>query len=149
MNSAQPTTSPDHGIGNAQALAPQASVPENLVTLWPTFLERLGTQKMSLAAYLAESQPVSLENGVCTIGVAGFALHHEVLSHTENRRLVEQLLGELCQVKVSVQYTVLQEPSAASTGSADVSTATKASSPIVQEIVNLFNATILDQPRLI
>jgi len=138
---------PVTGVAQAPAAALATPVPEDLVMLWPTFLERLGAQKMSLAAYLAESQPVSLDAGVCTIGVEGFTLHQEVLSHTENRRLVEQLLGELCQVKVSVQYTVLQEPSAASTGSADASTATKASSPIVQEIVNLFNATILDQPR--
>ena len=119
---------------------------EELMALWPTFLERLGAQKMSLAAYLADSKPLHLDGGIMTIGLPGFSLHQEVLSVAENRRLIDRLLSELCQTAVSVQYATLPEfpeppQTPASTASAE------SASPIVQDIVKLFNATILDKPR--
>ena len=118
---------------------------EALVEQWPVFLERLGAQKMSLAAYLADAKPMHLENGTLTIGLPGFALHQEVLTVIENRRLIERLLGELLQTSVSVQYATLPEPEPGE--AAAMPHAVDASSPsIVQDIVKLFNATVIDQP---
>jgi len=118
---------------------------EALVEQWPVFLERLGAQKMSLAAYLADAKPMHLENGTLTIGLPGFVLHQEVLTVIENRRLIERLLGELLQASVSVQYATLPEPEPGE--AAAISHAVDISSPsIVQDIVKLFNATVLNQP---
>ena len=121
-------------------------VPEALLAQWPVFLERLGTQKMSLAAYLAESQPLHLDGKTLTIGLQGFALHQEVLTVAEHRRLIERLLTELYQTPIAVQYATLPEPvdppDSLELSVSDSSTAP----PIVQDIMKLFNATILDQP---
>ena len=118
--------------------------PEVLAAQWPVFLERLGAQKISLAAYLAEGKPLHLDGGLLTIGLPAFALHQEVLTVLEHRRLIERLLAELYQTTILVQYATLPEP--AEPSAAPSAAESSAAPPIVQDIVKLFNATILDQP---
>ena len=127
-----------------------------LAEVWPVFLQRLGTQKMSLAAFLAESRPLRLERQLLTIGLPGFALHQEILTDLEPKRLIERLLSELCQQPVTVAYETLLNESALTAGSASPSTETASEAgamaagggpPIVQDIVKLFNATVVDRPR--
>jgi len=129
-------------VAERSASSPTALIPDTLAAMWSQFLDRLASQKMSLAAYLAEAKPVALENGLLIIGLPGFALHQEVLSVVENRRLITGLLSELAHMAVTVQYTTLPEsgqPEAASRPA-------PAAPPVVQDIVNLFNATLLDRP---
>ena len=113
---------------------------------WPVLLERLGAQRMSLAAYLAHAKPLHLDGDTLTVGLPGFALHQEVLSVAENSRLIDRLLSELCQTAITVRYVTLTEPLEPSAPSPPP-TAEAAAPPIVQDIVKLFNATILDRPR--
>ena len=68
----------------------------------------------------------------------------EVLSGRENKRLIDQLLSELHQRPVSVEYATMTESSEATPASQDP--AAEAPPPIVQDVVNLFNATLLDRP---
>ena len=112
--------------------------------MWPEFMERLGKQKMSLFAYLSHAQPLELTGGTLTVGLPGFALHQEVLSLAENRKLIERLLSELCRAAIKVQYATLPEGTEPAVASAAQPEAE--APPIVQDIVNLFNATILDRP---
>ena len=126
--------------------AAQMTAPETLAAQWPVFLERLGAQKMSLAAYLAEAKPLHLEGQTLTIGLPRFALHQEVLTVLEHRRLIERLLAELYQTPIAVQYATLPEPIESPLSAAPSSAEPRAAPPIVQDIVKLFNATILDQP---
>ncbi len=125
--------------------APVAMVaPEAVAAIWPAFLERLGERKMSLAAYLADAKPLEFSQGILTVGVSGSALHQEVLSQQDHRRLIEQLLEELSGQPLRIAYTALPEaeliPAAApSAPSAPVP-------PMVHDIVRLFNATVLESP---
>ncbi len=125
---------------------PPVELSSELLAIWPPFLEQLGSQKMSLAAYLADARPLQLDEGRLTVGLPGFALHQEVLSVPEHRRIIEKLLSELYQRKVSVEYSVL--PADAAPASAALSPSADPAAPaIVQDIVKLFNATVLDRPR--
>jgi len=119
---------------------------ERLISLWPAFLERVGAQKMSLAAYLADAKPLRLDGQTLTVGLPAFALHQEVLSLPDNRRLVTGLLSELCQLTVTIQYETLP---ACAPSSQDAATPAAAppTPPLVQDIVDLFHATLLDRPR--
>ena len=125
--------------------------PEQVTAIWPAFLERLGQQKMSLAAYLMHAQPLQLDGYTLTIGLAGFALHQEVLSAPDNRRLIDQLLTDLCGQRIMVQYATLPQPAAQPAGKtaepASTAAAVMPSTALVQDIVDLFNATVLNNPR--
>lgn len=127
------------------------AAPEELVKLWPRVLERLGIQKMSLAAYLSHAAPMELSGGVLTVGLSGYALHEEVLSSADNRRLIERTLAEVYQQPMSVRYATLPEPVAAAAvpSAAPAAAAAPAGAPsLVQDIVNLFNATsVPDRPK--
>jgi DNA polymerase-3 subunit gamma/tau len=125
---------------------PAPPAPNDVLALWPVFLERLGTQKMSLAAYLAESRPLQLKDGLLTIGLPGFALHQEVLSVADHRRLITRLLGELCQASITVEYTTLPDPGPSSNAAGAAAAARETLSPAVEDIVKLFNATVLRPP---
>ena len=126
---------------------PKTNTSPELLEAWSAFLERLGAQKMSLAAYLMEARPVAFDAGTLTVGLPGFALHQEVASGTENRRLIERLLSEVLKAPVTVQYTTLTAPVERLAPAKAVPVVDATTPPIVQDIVNLFNATIMDQPK--
>ena len=88
---------------------------------------------------------MQFDRGTLTVGLPAFALRQEVLSLVENRRLIERLLGELCQAQVSVQYATL--PASSEPAPSSPTPPGAPPPPIVQDIVQLFNATILGQPR--
>jgi DNA polymerase-3 subunit gamma/tau len=142
----QPTTAPATSVQADAPEAVQMTALEEFVRLWPEFLEKLGKCKMSLAAYLTEAKPLQIDGGALTIGLPGFSLHQEVLSLAENKRLIDRLLGELSHQLILVRYTTLTEPAQSS---AATPAAAPAVPPVVEDIVQLFNATILDQPRTI
>jgi DNA polymerase-3 subunit gamma/tau len=117
-----------------------------MAEVWPAFLERLGSQKMSLAAYLAESRPLEFSGSQLTVGLPGFALHQEVLSLPENRRLIDRLLTELCRTPITVQYAMLPRFDEPAQADAPQRADDAPVPPMVQDIVSLFNATLLDRP---
>ncbi len=122
-----------------------AATPGELTTLWTAFLAQLSAQKMSLAAYLAQARPLYLAEGTLTVGLPSFALHQEVLNLTEHRRLITKLLSQLCGAAVTVDYVTLPELTE-SARTASPSETVSPQPPIVQDIVKLFNATVLDRP---
>ncbi len=123
-----------------------ARAAEELTQPWAQFLERLGTQKMSLAAYLADAKPLRLAEGRLAVGLPTFALHQEVLNVLENRRLIERLLGDVLQAGVIVEYEVLSKPVAGEDDS-ELTAAKPETLSIVGDIVKLFNATLVEPPR--
>jgi len=144
--SATPAATPQ-GVPPPSPAAPIAgAAPESFATLWPTFLERLGSQKMSLAAYLADARPLRLVDDTLTVGVPSSALHQEVLNAAEHRRLIERLLSELAHTPLHIQYEILPAAAAAASGAPEAPSG-ESERPIVQDIVELFNATILGKPQ--
>ncbi|MBI4342361.1 MAG: DNA polymerase III subunit gamma/tau [Candidatus Omnitrophica bacterium] len=141
---AEPSGAASPAASEPAAPAASAAVPEAWRSLWPAFLEQLGQQKISLAAYLAESRPLQLEGTTLTVGLPGFTLHQEVLSSADNRKLIERLLAELSGTPVMVEYTTATEPVEPVPDAPQ--TPQTASPEIIQDIVNLFNATVMDPP---
>ena len=132
---------------------------EHVAAQWPAVLERLGRRKMSLAAYLAETRPLSVTGDRLEVGIPGFALHQEVLTSIEHLRLIETVLQEVFGQPVHVRYATLPPPGLADTSLQTAaqpsgfpgeplrsSTPEREAPPIVQEIVKLFNATLVNPP---
>ena len=127
---------------------------EQVAAQWPAILERIGRQKMSLAAYLMYAQPVGVTGNILQVGLPGFSLHQEVVAAPDNARFIEQTLRECLGTALTVEYTTLPEPAPApadAPASGPAGSRAPASSsapvpPIVQDIVQLFNATIVSSP---
>ncbi len=126
-----------------------------VVEQWPQVLERIAQQKMSLAAYLMSARPMSIHGHRLDVGLPAFSLHQEVLTTVEHLRLVEQILRHVFHQPLGIQYSTLPEPAVSELASSatphDPSTIVTESSsqpvpPIVQDIVKLFDATIVDRP---
>ncbi len=125
---------------------------EQVAAQWPAILERIGRQKMSLAAYLMYAQPVGVTGNILQVGLPGFSLHQEVVAAPDNARFIEQTLRECLSTALTVEYTTLPEPAPApadAPASGPAGSRAPASSsapvpPIVQDIVQLFNATIVN-----
>jgi DNA polymerase-3 subunit gamma/tau len=133
--------SPSGGESSAVSL-------EQVTAQWPRIMEQVAAQKMSLAAYLAEAQPIAIEGACVQIGLPPSALHQEVLSAPDYVRLVEQVLSTICGCALRVAYTTLPESlrnteSAIPEPSASVPSS---ASPLVRDIVQLFNATVMQKP---
>ncbi|MBI3318986.1 MAG: hypothetical protein HYZ89_00120 [Candidatus Omnitrophica bacterium] len=123
-----------------------------MLTVWPKVRERIGQQRMSLAAYLADARPLSVTEQGVQIGLPDFSLHQEVLSRAENLRFVAQVLQEVMGCPLSVAYTTLPSPipgasSEDQTHPSVEETPETPAPPIVGHIIELFNATILPSPR--
>ncbi len=154
----EPTSRP---AANRMASGPNAPPAAETVSviavqaLWPKVLERIGQHKMSLAAYLADAKPLAVTGSRLEVGLPGFTLHQEVVTRAEHLRFVEQALGEVIGQSLTVDYTTLPEPPPESAANATSPAADQpgraiaqpavdeAAPPIVQDIVQLFNATII------
>ena len=91
---------------------------------------------------------MALTGTTLQIGLPGFALHQEVLSSAEYLRVVEEMIADIAGCRLSVSYTTLPElppgtPAIPATSGAAVVRMSSDSPPIVHDIVQLFNATIL------
>ncbi len=143
----------------ADAVHPIVAV-EEVTAKWPILLERIGRQKMSLASYLMDTRPISVNGDRVQIGIPAVALHQEVLSATETLRLIEQVMSEVLGQPVKIAYTTLPDlppppppapAEATTTGGGMPSSPTPQPAPsvvppIVQDIVSLFDATIIKPP---
>jgi len=132
---------------------------ERIHDQWLNVLARLGQQKMSLAAYLNEARPLRVSGDCIQVGLPAFALHLEVLNAPEHIRLIEQTLREVFSQPLKVDYVIMPalpaqtDPNTTSPSLTTPSASSQAAStrqaedppvpPIVEDIVQLFNATII------
>jgi len=114
---------------------------------------------MSLAAYLNEARPLRVSGDCIQVGLPAFALHLEVLNAPEHIRLIEQTLREVFSQPLKVDYVIMPalpaqtDPNTTSPSLTTPSASSQAAStrqaedppvpPIVEDIVQLFNATII------
>ena len=161
-----PTSAPPSSSRRSAEIPPPAQQSEegnlaieHVAAQWPAVLERLGQRKVSLAAYLADTRPLSMAGDRLEVGIHGFALHHEVLTSIEHLRLIEAVLQEVFGQPVHVRYTTLPPPGPADTSLQTAaqpsgfpgeplrsSTPEREAPPIVQDIMKLFNATVVTPP---
>jgi hypothetical protein len=120
-----------------------------LDALWPRLLRRVGEAKVSLGAYLADSRPNRIEGDKLYVGLPGFALHQEVLSEPDNKKILQELLNEVCGRRFLVDFETLAEHAAMAVAAASEALAADEQGPpaLVADIVKLFNATVIGPPK--
>lgn len=83
---------------------------EQILALWPQWVERAKQEKMSLGIFLSEAQPLKVEGIVLTIGFAPqFKFHKETLEDTPNRLFLEKMLKEVSNLDLRLNLMLLAE----------------------------------------
>ena len=120
----------------------------SLEAVWQPLLGALRNEKISVASYLAEGEPVELKNGAATVLFPSkLNFHKESLELADNKRLIEKHLSALLGENVCLVLESSKEVPAASNGQAAASTAPKSAAAeadgVIKSAMNLFGGRIV------
>lgn len=77
---------------------------------WPQLIDAVSKKKMSVATYLKDSKPISLEKGVLTIGFPKRALFYkEAVEQRHNQKFIQDRINELFNTMISLKFELLEE----------------------------------------
>lgn len=84
---------------------------EQIRQSWLVIIDSLSRVRMSLATYLNEGSPASLENNTLTVAFPkNYSLHKESLETRENLAILEKVISEVFQnVKLRINFTLTKE----------------------------------------
>ena len=98
--------SSDPQIDSPVAAAPEAPTayfsPEDILTRWPAFFERIQAAAPFFSSHLAQAQPVELRNQTLVLGFAPSAGFHKTMCEGRSAKLAEviqSILGTTLQLK--------------------------------------------------
>jgi DNA polymerase-3 subunit gamma/tau len=99
---------PEGELPVAQALGEKRS--PQLEAVWEPLIRFLKAEKISVASYLVEGEPLEIKGGVARIAFpAKHAFHREFLETDENRKLIEKHLSSLLDEVVRVKFESVKE----------------------------------------
>ncbi|MBI4352643.1 MAG: hypothetical protein HY593_01830, partial [Candidatus Omnitrophica bacterium] len=113
--------------------------------VWPSLLQALQGEKISVASYLAEGSPCGLDNGSFKIAFPDrLSFHRECLETVENRTLIEKHLSNLLEQRVRVVFESVKEEGGAASGPA-VEAPAEPEEPdgVVQKAIGLFGGRVI------
>ncbi|MCX5705454.1 MAG: DNA polymerase III subunit gamma/tau [Candidatus Omnitrophica bacterium] len=85
--------------------APQAISLDEIRISWKNIIDNLGKVKMSVATYLNEGEPLTVQGELLTVALPrSCSLHKESLEKRENKALIEKILFEVVRVPVRTQF---------------------------------------------
>jgi DNA polymerase-3 subunit gamma/tau len=85
--------------------APQAISLDEIRGSWKNVIDNLGKVKMSVATYLNEGEPLTVQGELLTVALPkSCSLHKESLEKRENKALIEKTLFEVVRVPVRTQF---------------------------------------------
>ena len=83
---------------------------DGVLGAWSKVVNDLMAKKMSVATYLQEGYPASMEGRTLSIGIpAGLQFHKEVLESVENRRLIEDSIKTVTGLELKIAFTLVEQ----------------------------------------
>ncbi|MBK7363132.1 MAG: DNA polymerase III subunit gamma/tau [Micavibrio sp.] len=80
------------------------------LAVWNSLLASVKTEKISLSSYLAEGEPLTIENGIAQIAFPEkHSFHRETLEADTNRRLIEKHLSELIGKPLRIEFQSVKD----------------------------------------
>ncbi|MFH1189927.1 MAG: DNA polymerase III subunit gamma/tau [Candidatus Omnitrophota bacterium] len=80
---------------------------DEVLSSWTKVISYIRAKKISIASYLQEGDPVSLEGDLLTIGFAKeFQFHKDVLETPDNRRIIESAIREMLGMDLKIVLVV-------------------------------------------
>ena len=101
-------------VADTKPLAPDSMVKsadlEEILSSWSAVINHITPHKISVASYLQEGYPVSLEGKTLSIGLAkDLQFHKEVLESQENKSLIEKAIKTVLGKELKIVF-ILTEP---------------------------------------
>ena len=123
----------------------------SLESIWGSLLAALKTEKISVAFYLAEGEPLGIQNGVALIAFPQkFTFHKESLEMIDNKRLIEKHMSRLLGQEIRLEFQMVKEVSGKKTPAEFTSPA--ADAPPTPEMdnalksaMNMFGGRVVDR----
>jgi hypothetical protein len=82
---------------------------DEVLSSWNSIVNYIRPKRMSVATYLQEGYPLRLENNTVFIGFPEeLKFHKETLESAENRRLIEEAIGQALKVNLRVALTLVE-----------------------------------------
>jgi len=130
----------------------QASGVDDILSVWAGIINHVKARKISVAAYLQEGYPVSLDGRNLILGFPKeLRFHKEVLESAENKALIEEALKDVVKADLKVTFTIVEsiklkggldrnmESSGASGRGPD---ATPETEPLINDALQIFGGEI-------
>ena len=122
---------------------PKENAVVSLDAVWQLLISALKNEKISVASYLAEGEPLGMEGTVAKISFPErLSFHRESLETLENKKLVEKHLSQLLEMEVAVHYESVKELSGQSGVSAGFKTQTP-ENPALKSAMSIFGGRIV------
>ena len=127
------------------SLKPHEKKGVSLDGVWQLLISALKNEKISVASYLAEGEPMGLVDSVAKISFPErLSFHRESLETLENKKLVEKHLSALLEQEIRVEYESVKELSG-SDGSLSLGNSKSGASvdPALQSAMSIFGGRIV------
>ncbi len=128
-----------------ETLEPRRSV--SLDSVWSQLLGALKSEKMSVAMYLVEGEPVGLDGNVVKISFPErHSFHREALETPENRQLIQKHVARLLGRDVRIEFESVKEISGRMANSEPVAPLAEANTEpegAVKSAMNIFGGKIV------
>ena len=147
---------------NKAAIPPASTAPrvnpessrgiDDILSQWAGVINYIKGKKISIASYLQEGYPVSMDANKLTIGFSKeLQFHKEVLEEPENRRLIEEALEEVLKTDLKAAF-IMVEPANIRDKPQDISyapdavlDAKKEVEPIIKDALDIFSGEIINR----
>lgn len=108
--------------------------------VWPQVIDYVKTKRMSVSLYLAESEPVEVEDSIIILGFpAEFKFHKETLEKENNRKLIEEAFQKALGAKLRVQFVITQQDSKIQNVSGGSDRSEESTADIVSQALEIFD----------
>ncbi len=126
---------------------PRAAAGATLESIWQPLLAALKGEKMSVASYMAEGEPLSFKNGVALIAFPQkYNFHKETLEVADNKKLIEKHLSALLGAEVLIEFQMVKEVSVKKAGAfAAEAPASPEVDNAVKSAMNMFGGRVVDR----
>ena len=122
---------------------PRENAVVSLDAVWQLLISALKNEKISVASYLAEGEPLGMEGTVAKISFPErLSFHRESLETLENKKLVEKHLSQLLEMEVAVHYESVKELSEQNGATASSKTQVP-ENPALKSAMSIFGGRIV------
>ena len=140
------TTAPKTQTGQSPKAEIDNDAAVALDEIWPNFMKRIKSEKMSAASYLMEAKPVEENDGTVVIGFPGdFSFHAEALATDENLKLLEKHISELLDKETRIKFILHGDSGKPeeTEGSSEMSQDKEEDKPILKSAAGIFGGRIV------